>query len=395
MLRSVKTHFWPRLTRTLRPRLLIIACLLPVLTACAKFSEDVDLETVSSGGGGSGGGSGSNGCSLYCDEYGAQYEVGTPSTRSAAVSSLFLGDKSSLAFGSHASLIAAHEALNTGDVPIASTDTGATSQWDDGWTGKGVKVAVLDLFDWDDGMIDDHGEKVSLVVNSVAPEATLNMRNSTLYTDDINAAWVAFNADEYFIVNNSFGRARYNHNTGEENTNFDAEVASAISSGYQITGSATYDEDMLFIFAAGNSGNYCPDKRIQACTFGAAVLYQQRQNGDEDKDAVMWVGSLNDAGTALAGYSHSAGDMANDFMVAHDDVLSPGDAAGTSFAAPRVAGAAALVRQKFPLLDGQELKSLLLNTATDMGAAGPDPIYGKGKLDLSNALSPQGMFSAE
>ncbi len=393
-MRNVEYQFVSRRAQSFWPRLLLLAFLLPALAACGKLSEDVDLEPVSSSNNDDDS-AGVSGCSLYCDEYGAQYEVGSPSTRSATSDKLFLGDRRTLAFDGHASIIAAHEALNSGDVPIASTDTGATTQWDEGWTGKGVKVAVLDLFDWDDGTVDDHGEKVSLVVNSVAPEADLNMRNSTLYSNDIHAAWIAFNEDEYFIVNNSFGRARYNHNTGEENTNFDAEVANAVSSNYEITGDAVYDEDMLFIFAAGNSGTYCPDKRIQACTYGAAVVHQQRENGKTDKDAFMWVGSLNDAGTALADYSHSAGDMSSDFMVAHDDVLSPGDAAGTSFAAPRVAGAAALVRQKFPLLDGAELKSLLLNTATDMGASGPDPIYGMGKLDLGNALSPQGMFSAQ
>lgn len=393
MLRRVENQFLPRRAQPFWPRLLLFAFLLPALAACGKLSEDVDLEPVSSSN--SSDSPGVAGCALYCNEYGVQYEVGTPSVRSATTDKLFLGDRRTLAFGSHASIIAAHEALNSGEVPIASTDTGATSQWDEGWTGKGVKVAVLDLFDWDDGTVDDHGEKVSLVVNSVAPEADLNMRNSTLYSDDIQAAWIAFNEEEYFIVNNSFGRARYSHVTGEENTNFDAEVSSAVSSNYEITGDAVYDEDMLFIFAAGNSGTYCPDKRIQACTYGAAVVHQQRANGKTDKDAFMWVGSLNDAGTALADYSHSAGDMSSDFMVAHDDVLSPGDAAGTSFAAPRVAGAAALVRQKFPLLDGGELKSLLLNTATDMGASGPDPIYGMGKLDLGNALSPQGALSAQ
>ena len=396
MLRCVVNHKLPvkgRLSAWLRVALLV--GLLPVFSACAKFSEDVELDTVGSGGGGGSGGSGSAGCAQFCDDYGSQYEVGTPSARSATPSKLFLGDKRTLAYSTYPSLMDAHNALNTGDEPIASIDTGATAQWDEGWTGKGVKVAVLDQFDWDDGTIDDHGEQVSLVVNSVAPEATLNMRNSTLYTDDINAAWVAFNDDEYHIINNSFGRARFNHNTGVENTNFDAEVTNAVSINYEITGSATYDEDILFIFAAGNSGNYCPDKRIHECTFGAAVLHQQRANGKEDKDAVMWVGSLTDDGTALAGYSHSAGEMANDFMVAHDDVLTKGDLAGTGFAAPRVTGAAALVRQKFPLLDGQELKSLLLNTATDMGAAGPDPIFGMGKLDLNNALSPQGIFTAQ
>ena len=87
--------------------------------------------------------------------------------------------------------------------------------------------------------------------------------------------------------------------------------------------------------------------------------------------------------------------MKNDFIVAHDDVLSAGDAAGTSFAAPRVTGAAALVRHKFPFLDGRQLKTLLLETATDIGAAGIDEVFGHGKLDLANALSPQGELAAE
>ncbi|MGB1464047.1 MAG: S8 family serine peptidase, partial [Parvibaculales bacterium] len=74
---------------------------------------------------------------------------------------------------------------------------------------------------------------------------------------------------------------------------------------------------------------------------------------------------------------------------------SAGDLAGTSFAAPRVSGAAALIRHKFPGLDGFQLKQLLLSTAQDIGEPGIDPIFGHGKLDLSNALSPQGQLTAE
>ena len=368
--------------------------LLPGLSACAKFSQDPEIDPPA-GSSGSGEGSGTAGCALYCSEYGSQYEVGTASSRGAVDEHLLLGDKASLVYGSHASLTAAHEALNNGQLPIASRDTGATDQWDEGWTGKGVKVAVLDEFNWDDGIVNAHGEKVSLVVNSVAPEATLEMRHTTLYNSDIRAGWSYFNENEFYIINNSFGRARYNHNTNEEDTSFDADVAAAVSSNYEITGSATYSNKILFIFSANNSGHLCPDRRIQECNFSAAVVKRQRDNGKDDKDAFIWVGSLDDAGTAMAYYSSTAGDLKNDFIVAHDDILSAGDGAGTSFAAPRVTGAAALVRQKFPLLNGQELKSLLLETATDIGTPGPDPVYGMGKLDLSNALSPQGMFSAE
>lgn len=336
----------------------------------------------------------------YIDSHGAQYALGTPSSRAATNDALFLGDNRALPYvgagdTSYISLMAAHAALNpTHSLPIASRDTNAATQWDAGWTGKNVKVGIIDEFN-DNNTIDSHGDKVSLVVNSVAPEADLLMRHSTLVSTDVEAGWVHMNNNDYHIVNNSFGRARFDPDTGAVDSSFDTDLSSWVNNRFKITGPSTYSDNMLFIFAAGNSGAHCPDKRVHICSFRAAVVHGHRAAGVRDTEAYIWVGSLTDDGTALADYSHSAGDMANDFIVAHDDVLAQGDASGTSFAAPRVAGAAALVRHKFPLLNGMELKSLLLNTATDMGTPGPDAVFGHGRLDLQNALSPQGQLTAE
>jgi len=63
---------------------------------------------------------------------------------------------------------------------------------------------------------------------------------------------------------------------------------------------------------------------------------------------------------------------------------------GTSFAAPHVAGAIALLKQQFPNLTPQQLVTLLLSTATDLGATGVDAVYGVGMLNLSAATTPQG-----
>lgn len=381
---------WPRQTYLL---VVLVALALP---GCAKFSQDPELpEILSSDNGGDDGGSDGNGES-YVDEYGAQYAIGTPSNGVNISDRLFLGTKRTQPYvapngTNYTSLFDAHTALNVGsNLPIASRDTNARAQWDAGWTGKDVKVGIIDQFS-DNDTIDSHGDKVSLVVNSVAPEADLLTRHSTLISTDIQAGWTDMSNNGYHIVNNSFGRARVSHIDGSVDSSFDADVTSWVNNRFKITGSATYDDDMLFIFAAGNSGDLCPDRRIHECTFRAAVLHGQRAAGETDTEAYMWIGSLTDDGTGLTEYSHSAGDMANDFMVAHDDVLAQGDGAGTSFAAPRVAGAAALVRHKFPLLNGMELKALLLHTAEDMGAPGPDAVYGHGKLDLENTLSPQGM----
>ena len=55
---------------------------------------------------------------------------------------------------------------------------------------------------------------------------------------------------------------------------------------------------------------------------------------------------------------------------------------GTSFAAPHVASGMALFRQAFPGLDPIEQESALIDSAVDLGAAGPDHDYGYGIVDV-------------
>ncbi len=66
---------------------------------------------------------------------------------------------------------------------------------------------------------------------------------------------------------------------------------------------------------------------------------------------------------------------------------------GTSFAAPQIAGAAALLAQAFPNLTGQQIVNLLLTSARDAGAAGTDAVYGRGILDITRAFAPSGTTS--
>jgi len=66
---------------------------------------------------------------------------------------------------------------------------------------------------------------------------------------------------------------------------------------------------------------------------------------------------------------------------------------GTSFSAPQVAGAAALLAQAFPNLTGRQIVDLLLSSARDAGTPGTDAVYGRGILDIQRAFSPQGATS--
>lgn len=66
---------------------------------------------------------------------------------------------------------------------------------------------------------------------------------------------------------------------------------------------------------------------------------------------------------------------------------------GTSMAAPHVAGAVAVLLEQHPELTQSQIVHLLLTSATDIGDAGVDDIYGHGLLNLNAATQATGPFS--
>ncbi|GGE87280.1 hypothetical protein GCM10011404_20120 [Sphingomonas prati] len=63
---------------------------------------------------------------------------------------------------------------------------------------------------------------------------------------------------------------------------------------------------------------------------------------------------------------------------------------GTSFSAPLISGAVALLAQAFPNLSGQQIVDILYASATDLGAGGIDAVNGRGRLNLTSAFQPIG-----
>jgi subtilisin family serine protease len=61
--------------------------------------------------------------------------------------------------------------------------------------------------------------------------------------------------------------------------------------------------------------------------------------------------------------------------------------AGTSMAAPHVAGLAALLLQDETPPTPEEVKTILQETAVDLGADGPDPFFGAGRIDAGAAVT--------
>jgi hypothetical protein len=146
----------------------------------------------------------------------------------------------------------------------------------------------------------------------------------------------------------------------------------------------------ILVFSAGN------DSSAQADQFATAVIQSAAARG-----LALAVG----AGTAQgvpASFSNAAGSVADSYL------LAPGTSirvrglggtdllvSGTSFSAPHVAGALAVLLQAFPSLTARQAVDLLLNSATDLGAPGTDAVFGRGFLNLARAFQPQGQSSVQ
>ena len=159
----------------------------------------------------------------------------------------------------------------------------------------------------------------------------------------------------------------------------------------------------VYVIAAGNSSAPCTSSNFARCNLlaGIMTLNSTLKNNTIVAGATDTVSGVK----TIATYSNQAGVMKDRYLMANGDsgwdrensTNNGADIEGTSFAAPRIAGAAAIVKSKFPNLTGANVASILLLTADkDINDDGNDDfssvssIYGRGELDLSAALSPVG-----
>lgn len=290
---------------------------------------------------------------------------------------------------------------------------------DNGWTGQGVNVAVLDdgvkqvselqgkisSLSRDFGTItqngvttqrnvigddySDHGTMVAGViaaanngtgVQGIAPDAAIvALRISAIDLDTTNP-------DDRETLGVGFSQAiAYAGSHGIKVINasiakLDSEVPSVqwaqAVAGYQQTGG-------LFVNAAGNDSG--PN----------ATGYLDLNSSNSQ--SWLFVVALEGTQTSyqLADYSNQCGTAAMNNCVAAigTNATQAVDGtfvwfSGTSSATPQVSGLAALILSKWPQLTGIEAGQVIVNTARDIGAPGVDPVFGHGLIDVRAALSP-------
>ncbi|WP_219519458.1 S8 family serine peptidase [Nonomuraea ceibae] len=274
---------------------------------------------------------------------------------------------------------------------------GAPQAWQQGLTGKGVTVAVLDSgYDPDHpdlkGVVTQardftggtdardnvgHGTHVASIVagagdkqRGVAPDAKIalgKVGDRVMFESHILAGmeWAAVEVKAK-VVNMSLG--------GPDTPDADP-LEQAVDTLSERTGA-------LFVISAGNDG--------LAGTVGSPG----------SADAALTVGAV-DRDDMKASFS-SAGPRKGDHAI-KPDVTAPGVEimaaaaagtadgpyvahSGTSMAAPHVAGAAAILAQRHPDWNGARLKAALIGSATPNGSATPYQ-EGAGKVDLVRALA--------
>ena len=150
--------------------------------------------------------------------------------------------------------------------------------------------------------------------------------------------------------------------------------------------------DVLFTIAANNK------------TETESYSLADYASADWAKKQIIAVGAVDSQNQATH-FSEPAGTLAQWYVVAprsNITVASNGQTyenkSGASFAAPMVAGQAALIKSFWPQLKAATIAQIIFKTATHLGNSPegtPDPIYGWGLINVRKSLQPIGQLTIQ
>ena len=244
-------------------------------------------------------------------------------------------------------------------------------------TAKGAEIIGVDITK---ETTDTQGNR------SIHPDPTLASYNYLYNNKGVRIFNQSFGVDK-LITDHNRSSAKYQINNGSSTEDILGFYQTAVSNG------------ALFIWSAGNDGS----KLNPTLEGGLPYLYGELEKGwinvvglakndKSDPGSTRWVDQqrLNGAGvaknwtvTAVSGISVQSKDKG----VRGTYVMN-----GSSFAAPIVAGTAALIKEKYPWMTGDLIRQTILSTATDIGKIGVDEDFGWGLLNIGKALNGPALF---
>lgn len=304
----------------------------------------------------------------------------------------------------------------------------AVTAWQQGYSGKGVAIGIVDTgIDADNpqfaGRISSASKDVA--ANRVYDDADGHGTGVALVAaaarDNSGVMGMAYEATIIALRADSVGSC----GSADECSFYDADIADGIDAAV-----AAGARVVNLSLGGGSPTGGLRDAVVRAGAAGVVVVVSAGNDGESTEAGidpknpdpfahglyaaapanVIIVGSV-DANDTISGFSNRAGSDAQSFIVARgedvcceykDGVIRTETVGGkqyvytlfgTSFSAPQVAGAAALLAQAFPNLTGAQIVELLLAGARDAGSAGVDTIYGRGVLDIAGSFAPRGATS--
>lgn len=282
-------------------------------------------------------------------------------------------------------------------------DTKAYSAWEQGATGKGVTVAVIDsgvasnLSDLSQNIvtaidinternapegISPHGQWVSSVI--AAPFNETGTVGIAYNADILSIRADNGSKDVMYYSTDLKSAIAYAVDNGAQIVNLSLGNNSTLGAGFEAALKYGVDAGLIFAIAAGNQSDSNPQ-------WPARYANDPRFAG-----SIIAVGAHSSSGQ-MSSFSNRAGVSMDNYITAPGEDIIVGcdngscwSVKGTSYATPAVAAAMALLKEAFPNLTNKQIVSILLESAADQGEAGTDVVWGRGKLDIQAAFQPIG-----
>jgi len=293
---------------------------------------------------------------------------------------------------SNASTVSAISAYNAGStgagVTIAVLDSGLTNARNE-FAGR-IASASRSLAD-NNGYGDDDGHGTA-----VAAVAAASRNGSDIEGVAFGSTILALKTDSTGSCGTTDGCAfntstlatavDYARTNGAKVINMSLGGASATASFRAAIARATA-AGIIVVIAAGNDATADPDPLAQIAS-------------DPASNGLVIIAGASDAAGNIASFSDRAGSFGQYYITARGSGVRSFDNtgqdyvySGTSFSAPTVAGAIALLEAAFPNMTPAQIVSLLYASATDAGTTGVDSTFGHGLLNLARAFQPAGATS--
>ena len=293
----------------------------------------------------------------------------------------------------------------------------AIAAYNAGATGKGIKVGVVDT-GVNPGLTELAG-KIDPASHDVAGNRAMADEDGhgtavsgtiAAVKNDLGTHGVAFDAT--IVMEKADDPGSCADKTGDGCAFYDNAIAagvnSAVAAGVKVINMSlggsqpsslllsaiqnAVNKGVVVVISAGNDGED-PTKGTNADPF--ALIPASRFPGQ-----VIIAGALGTNTSQLATFSNRAGTGADWYLAALGSSVRTIDKngtgtywSGTSFSAPVISGAVALMAQAFPNLSARDIIDILFTSADDLGAPGVDAVYGHGRLNIARAFQPIGTTS--